>query len=294
LPQINSKVLEAQCVSKLGISYLEKREVAEARQYNEQARKLHTALAQTSYDQQVGTAYLNLGSTYIIDKNYDLALLHLNLALSIFQHVFNATHRLIARTFYRLGIAHQYKDNLNDAIANYTKGLECYRTTNIDQPQIAMLLNHIGHAMYKQQKYEEAATKFQNALEISEPLYGKNHIFVADVLHNLGMMKILLHKSDDGLANIQEAVDICELTLGSDHEDTKRIKFDLKFAKNFVEEDKEHAAKQKREQLIKEKELEEKKIASALDKLELNDKEENEKNDVQPKKHKKKKNKKKK
>ena len=78
----------------------------------------------------------------------------------------------------------------------------------------------LGHVYYRQRRYVEAASAYENALAIAERFIGPEHKKVADNLTMLGDTYSLLGRLEEAEPTLKKALAIREKVLGQEHPDT--------------------------------------------------------------------------
>jgi len=151
----------------------------------------------------LASSYNNLGIMYDIKGNYQKALAYYQQSLTIRKEILGEEHLAVAETYLNLGVVYQEMGDLREAMANYTKSLALHRKLlkNPLSLDIAIVLENMASANLEQDKYTEALSYYQQALDIYTQLFGEQHPNVADI--QVSMSKAFIYT-----AQYQKAMDI--------------------------------------------------------------------------------------
>ncbi len=132
-----------------------------------------------NYKVEEGTAYLNIGTAYLIFGDYQKALDHFVWAKTIFEGAIaldtdkNKINQGIAKTYGYMGIVFSEQSNYSKALQYYFKSVMLYEELN-DEGQCSKIYNNIG-VVYKSQLLDaKALIYFTKALKIQEKLQDPN------------------------------------------------------------------------------------------------------------------------
>jgi CHAT domain-containing protein/Tfp pilus assembly protein PilF len=76
--------------------------------------------------------------------------------------------------------------------------------------------------LYSQGRYEEAIPQAKRALEITESIYGENHLNVATTLNNIAQLYSVSGRFMEAESSYKRSIQICENALGADHEEVTK------------------------------------------------------------------------
>ena len=134
---------------------------------------------ENNYKTEEGTAYLNIGTAYLIFGDYQKALDHFVWAKTIFEGVVvldtnkNEISQGIAKTYGYMGVVFSEQSNYSKALQYYFKSVKIYEELN-DEGQSSKIYNNIG-VVYKSQLLDtKALIYFTKALKIQEKLQDPN------------------------------------------------------------------------------------------------------------------------
>ncbi len=134
---------------------------------------------ENNYKVEEGSAYLNMGTAYLIFGDYQKALDHFVWAKTIFEGTIvldadeNKISQGIAKTYGYMGIVFSEQSNYSKALQYYFKSVKIYEEVN-DEGQSSKIYNNIG-VVYKSQLLDaKAFIYFTKALKIQEKLQDPN------------------------------------------------------------------------------------------------------------------------
>ena len=146
-----------------------------------------------------------------------------------FHRMYSANYQKAER-FLQRGLSESYRQYqgwnlisayiLNDHARNYEsmgemeKADECYRDAftiyshykDTISNEIAMLYNNHGLLLMKNGLYDIALQSLEKAKEIKVVLYGENHVHLANVFNNLGMVNYYLQRNTEAINYYQKAL----------------------------------------------------------------------------------------
>ena len=146
-----------------------------------------------------------------------------------FHRMYSANYQKAER-FLQRGLSESYRQYqgwnlisayiLNDHARNYEsmgemeKADECYRDAftiyshykDTISNEIAMLYNNHGLLLMKNGVYDVALQSLEKAKEIKVVLYGENHVHLANVFNNLGMVNYYLQRNTEAIDYYQKAL----------------------------------------------------------------------------------------
>lgn len=109
--------------------------------------------------------------------------------------------------------------NLDRAAARYERALGIFREQGRDHEDFPLTLNSLGMAQRQLGRFEEAATTYQEALDVLAASVGPEHPNVAAVQNNLGVVYRNLGRHADAMDLYTQAEKVRAATLGTDHPD---------------------------------------------------------------------------
>ena len=110
-------------------------------------------------------AYEGLGRAYQISRNFELAKLNFQKAVSLDPLLWNSYNRL---------------GNIYDLEKKYKAAIKEYKTAIVIKPGLGFLYNNLGHSLYLDEQYEQAVKAYFKALELN---YAASKVY-----NNLGMV----------------------------------------------------------------------------------------------------------
>jgi tetratricopeptide (TPR) repeat protein len=167
----------------------------------------------------VAHIHFHLGRICHFQKNYDLAMYHLNTALELEKNPLN-----IARIMHEIGIQLYQRgdcvshDDYGDGIRWNERALELYVEHGCsDSAGAAYCINNIGFGLCKLGKYAEALDYHKRALHIRKQVLPPDHALIAQSFRNIGLAYLELGDCDQALEYQQRAFDIVERTVPEEH-----------------------------------------------------------------------------
>ncbi len=146
---------------------------------------------------EMGTAYLNMGTAYIILGDYEKAMDHFVWAKSVFDEISktpetkNDIDQGIARAYGSMGIVFSEQSNYAKALQYYLEGAKVYEKLN-DKASASKIYNNIGVVYKSQNEPEKALQYFLKALEIQkerdDPNSGITQTNIANIYFNQGKL----------------------------------------------------------------------------------------------------------
>ncbi|CAF1248730.1 unnamed protein product [Didymodactylos carnosus] len=135
---------------------------------------------------EVAAYYTNLGNVAYAEGNYDLAIVYHEKVLKLFQLSINCD-KYKAMSYNNLAIAYHDKCDYEKALFYHNQALNIYKEMygNDDHLNLANVYFNVGLTCNAQEKYEDAITNFELALEIQTKLLPLYHFDIANTLANL-------------------------------------------------------------------------------------------------------------
>lgn len=150
----------------------------------------------------------------------------------------------LAQCYYSLALMNTEKDNLNEAIAYYTKSLKL-RTELLDKAEMAKCYNNIGIIYYYQGNFDRASEYYTKSLETKAEISDKNG--VANCYINLGLVQADMGHYDKAIEFYLSALKIkeelldlegmsnCYNNLGNFHADQRNYNKAIEYYKRSLE-----------------------------------------------------------
>jgi len=157
-----------------------------------------------------GKALLAAGQLALSQGRYDIAEVHLEEGLGLYQELENAQG--VAEAVKTLGTLKAQQGDWDSSVAHYTTAKAMYDKLHDPQGQSAILGN-LGALFYLDQAYEQALDNFEQSLKLFTRL--GNHLAEAKCLNNLGMTYMALGAHEEALERCDRARDVYE-TLGAE------------------------------------------------------------------------------
>lgn len=129
-------------------------------------------------------------------------------------------HPDIASILHFIGIVHQRRSRLDDAMASYQESIHIYRCTlGPDNPARAATTVYIGSIYFSKGNYNEALKCYMEALRLYETSYGQNHPQVGPTMKSIAMIHIKKEEYDEAMEIFQDLLRRKCIILGSSHPD---------------------------------------------------------------------------
>jgi tetratricopeptide (TPR) repeat protein len=175
--------------------------------------KSKDALLQSKYNEYLGLLYSDLGRA-------ELALKHIKASLKLKEDFVNNANSSIAKGYKHLGsiMLFHYPNQINKSISYSQKALQLYQRYMGNQHLgTAEVLNNLGMASAKKNKFKAAENRYLEAIRIYEKTAHHKDLWFATVYNNLSMLY-----SNNGKLELAEdyqrkAIKINQLTNGETH-----------------------------------------------------------------------------
>lgn len=142
-----------------------------------------------------------------------------------------------ARLSESIGGNHFRAGEFDLAAERFQEALELLEESEeVDELDLANVVNSVGAASVKAARFEEAGRSFQRALDIRVRLQGPKHPAVARQLNNLGIVARNLGQPDQAIDYYERALDIREKTQGKEHPEVAQALVNLSIALQRKEE----------------------------------------------------------
>jgi LytS/YehU family sensor histidine kinase len=199
--------LKVLSLNMLGAVYRRMDLVSSALDYHSQAlefaRKANPITEQLELS--IAVSLNSMGNIYLVLKQYDLAIEQFNKSLEIENKSENKLG--LAINYQNIGYAKEAKGLLNEALKDYQTSLKYNEDINSDIGKV-ICFNSIGKIYIKQQKYDEAITLLQDALD--KALKIEDQYYIATSYTNLGWLETLTNKEDLAEQHLKKAIEISD------------------------------------------------------------------------------------
>jgi LytS/YehU family sensor histidine kinase len=199
--------LKVLSLNMLGVVYRRMDLVSSALDYHSQAlefaRKANPITEQLELS--IAVSLNSMGNIYLVLKQYDLAIEQFNKSLEIENKSENKLG--LAINYQNIGYAKEAKGLLNEALKDYQTSLKYNEDINSDIGKV-ICFNSIGKIYIKQQKYDEAITLLQDALD--KALKIEDQYYIATSYTNLGWLETLTNKEDLAEQHLKKAIEISD------------------------------------------------------------------------------------
>ena len=149
---------------------------------------------------------------------------------------------LEAKVFVQLSISSVFESAGTDELA-LAAGLEAFRLARLipsfhTNLMTSYVYSCLGSVYYHLSQYDLAADYLFKALEIREQVLTAQHVDVAQVLHNIAAVLLMLRKPSDALAHLYRAKEVFERQLPPTHPRVEITSFNIQLAKKLEMGDK--------------------------------------------------------
>lgn len=193
---------KARCRARLG-------EVADARGWYDEALQLYQTALEEGLSANdllaIGRAQRGLGIVHRRQGNAEKAIFHLTQALAAFQQMGNVREQ--ARVLTSLGRTRYTRGEYHQAIAAHKQALRILHSLH-DKWRLALSLNDLGECYQALYALDEALDYHQQALTIVEAEQAE--VIEPDVKRNMGNCLVLLDRSAEGIAYLDQALATAE------------------------------------------------------------------------------------
>uniref|UniRef100_A0A6S8WNC7 Kinesin light chain n=1 Tax=Chaetoceros debilis TaxID=122233 RepID=A0A6S8WNC7_9STRA len=197
---------------------------------------------------RVGTVLHNLASTFMRAKRFDKAIQASRKAIDIRRSALGPSHADVAVSHSLMGLAHMETEQHDLAMCSLQRALAIRRKLiPRNDKKIVRLLNNIGCSQFDLGKLQDAASAFEEALQVqrsimkmskktgigeeTEGSIGVNHCLlgIASTLCNLGSIKLRWKQHNGALAYLEEALLIQQSVYGEVHSLVENTKDTIDF-----------------------------------------------------------------
>lgn len=214
LSDVTDQNIKARIYKELGASYYNLKLMGQSVSYFEKVKILYSTATKPTKNLEIltSTAYKNLGEIFSFLEQYELAIPELENAVELNKK--NGHILLQAINIQLIGEAYENLEALNKALVFYHNAENIYKNIFKSELGLAIISNKIGQVYIKQQKYDLALTRLQDALKRGEQSNTKSHI--ASTYINLGELHLIEKNNKQAKTNLVKGIEITEKTLNSD------------------------------------------------------------------------------
>jgi len=185
--------------------------------YNE-ALRLKRAFNSDENIEPIAEILVSMGACYYNLNDYHSARARYAEALCIYESLSGGQDEDLSKIHHNMGILHCELGELQESLDSFKSSLDlCHdhvRKNEVDT------ICWMGRVHRDKNEYNSALDCFLRALSSMESLVGKNHVHVAEILQNLGVLYDDMEKFDESLECYQECLRIRRNELDDDqHED---------------------------------------------------------------------------
>lgn len=156
---------------------------------------------------QVGVLFYNLG-------DMEMALQHLNVALSQRKESLGKDHPQVAATHIHLGALYRQAGDMQQSLDHMKAALDIQKEALGDKhPLVASSYNNIGALHYQMMDFARAIREYEKALSIHQEVHGEMHPGTAGTYHNLGVAWKHLGDFSTALEYLQKALHVRQQSL---------------------------------------------------------------------------------
>jgi tetratricopeptide (TPR) repeat protein len=178
---------------------------------------------------------LNIALTHVALLNFDGASACFDHALKASlpdlpqPQLTNSTSSVRLVCFHGLGNICFKRGEVEEAAKYFRSALEICENDEVDQGELAAILNALGVLNFHRARCDVEAAKalFERALSIQQDFLGSQHTTVATTLNNLGRVLCIAGRFDEALTAYNEAFEIRAAVLGMNHLDTAATAYNI-------------------------------------------------------------------
>lgn len=167
----------------------------------------------------VASAYLTKGALAMETDEFDKALMYYQNAVSIFEEFYKGVHPDIAASYNKL--ANYYAEAESDfekAVFYCQKSKELgEKIYGINHSYVAVALNNLAVYYSTLNKYEDALTCYEQAMNIRMQLFGETHYSIGEIYHNMATISYKLDRYDEAIELQENALRLFISNYGETH-----------------------------------------------------------------------------
>ncbi len=215
----------ANTYSKLGSTYVSKGEYQKAIRCEEECLRIKK-INLGDWESSIVDTYMRLGMIHDSLENYNKALKCYNKALSSYKMISGDSSLFFAKVQSRRGGVLVKLRKFHKSLRCYLKAIEFNNKSSEDEGHVSTdeelgdIMCSLGQIYGQLGNFDVASSSYENALSLYEKSVGKNHPYIAKVLHGLAILHIQKLDLEKAYFVMNEALDMRQKTLGYDNEFT--------------------------------------------------------------------------
>ena len=203
---------------KIGLCTLHLQKWSESeKMFHNEIKILQLTCLDQETDQELATAFNNLGLVLSKIYQYNGAVIYLKKSLEIMKTVSHnlKTHGNVAGTLNNIGICFMDMQQYNDALIHLKQSLEINKNVSLNlktDDNVVATLNNIGICLMDMQQYNDGLIHLKQSLEIDKnvSLNLKTDGSVAGILNNIGVCLMNMQQYNDALIQLKQSLEICK------------------------------------------------------------------------------------
>ena len=175
-----------------------------------------------NYHSCVADNLMNMAFVYMNQARWKEALQTLHKVKEIRERILPVSHVDMGRTWFTMGLVLRSQEHLEEAHEHMRRALVIYeQSLERGHPHIANAYNSMGNIKSVQGHFENALPLYERAKEQFQQFYDtEEHPDIARVFNNMGQAYRLLGNFSEACKYLNKALDLRQITLGSQHPDT--------------------------------------------------------------------------
>ena len=167
---------------------------------------------------EISRSYLNLGATYYLRGDYDLALEYPLKSLNIRLSVLGDNNLLVAENYNNIGNVYKEKGEYDKALEYQNKSLNIrLKLLGGNHPLVSDSYHNIGVIYSAQNDYKKTIEYFKKSMAIRIDIFGENHPAVHNIYYHIGYCYCWDNEYDLALEYLTKALNIGLKILGKKH-----------------------------------------------------------------------------
>ena len=170
---------------------------------------------------EVVEIFNDIGIVYTDMREDNQAKHYLEKVLIMKQNKYGKEHAAVARIYISLGNFLSRTGQKSQAIEYYEKAHNIFQQTN-DLASLASCFTNMGNA-YEDIDVSKAIEFYLKSLDIKQNMFGEEHITVAEVLYNIGLVYPKIRETNKAIECFQKARAIKEKMYGKEHDAVAKV-----------------------------------------------------------------------
>lgn len=207
------------CYNGIGLSYIKIRQADLAIPYSEKALQVGIALWGTIHEYN-NRSHISLALCWLLKKNHERALYHLNCALEIGRSIEHRPLPSLASDFGIVARFYTEKGDYDKALLYFEQALQTAQQAFHQNPHplTVSIYEHMGNCVGKMGNIKAEIEFYQKAAQISSDFYKSDNIRTAELQQKIGWWYARNPKDyHQAITYFEQSVAICQSIVGKEH-----------------------------------------------------------------------------